>query len=52
MTALAADNERFNRLSATWRDSRKPMGPLPAVTFRKHLLTRFHVNGRDVQLII
>ena len=31
MTAIAAEIERFNRLSATWWDSRGPMRPLHVV---------------------
>ena len=31
MTAIAAEIERFNRLSATWWDSRGPMRPLDVV---------------------
>ncbi len=31
MTAITAEIERFNRLSATWRDSRGPMRPLHVV---------------------
>jgi 2-polyprenyl-6-hydroxyphenyl methylase/3-demethylubiquinone-9 3-methyltransferase len=31
MTAIAAEIERFNRLSATWWDSHGPMRPLHVV---------------------
>jgi 2-polyprenyl-6-hydroxyphenyl methylase/3-demethylubiquinone-9 3-methyltransferase len=36
MTAIAAEIERFNRLSATWWDSRGPMRPLHVVNALRH----------------